>query len=378
LGFASVGGRTWVVRLVRRAALFPLKAGDLEVGAMTIGILRRGGKVAQRASESFTVRVSEPPARDRPAGYAVGDTGRFALKAQVEPRELEAGGAVAVTVTVSGTGRLPATLTVPARPGVDWLEPQVREKLGPVSGDRFGGERTFSYVLKVARDGTLDLGAFTLPYWDPDAKRYEVARAELGTVEVRPRPASAQDAGVGALPDAPLDPFATLGPPRTRLGEQVARVNSPADRTLFWLWLVAPPLAWGVALGARRGIAAARARRASTEGSADAELDARMRSAEAAAAGADAKLIDASTARMLEAAALVGFGLNVRGLAAPAIVPALEERGASKSEAATFTRLLDGCAQARFSPEGADPLAARERYGQAREWAERARRRAPR
>src|ERR1019366_2276741 len=34
-GYASAGGKTWVVKLVRRWALFPLRTGDLDIGPMT-------------------------------------------------------------------------------------------------------------------------------------------------------------------------------------------------------------------------------------------------------------------------------------------------------------------------------------------------------
>ena len=39
-----------------------------------------------------------------------------------------------------------------------------------------GGTRTFSYVVRVHKPGSIDLGEVRLPYYDPDRKTYEIAQ----------------------------------------------------------------------------------------------------------------------------------------------------------------------------------------------------------
>ena len=125
----NVGGSRWVVQMLRKVALFPLKAGDLPVGPMSLTLVgqgfrgsgARGGLV--RSSQPLTVHVTEPPTAPRPSGYALGDVGSFNLQAQVEPRRVEAGGSIAVTALLRGTGNPPASLRLPERKGVTWLEP---------------------------------------------------------------------------------------------------------------------------------------------------------------------------------------------------------------------------------------------------------------
>jgi hypothetical protein len=85
----------------------------------------------------------------RPPGYALGDVGRFALSAQVQPREIEQGGAVGVHVELSGTGNLPSSLAMGAREGVEWLTPEVHDEVGPTAHDAYGGKRSFDYVVRV-------------------------------------------------------------------------------------------------------------------------------------------------------------------------------------------------------------------------------------
>src|SRR6185295_12639589 len=95
-------------------------------------------RVGLRESEELVVDVSEPPTANRPAGYQVGDVGDFSLSATVTPRTIAQGGAVGVTLELRGTGNMPPQLPVPVLPGVEWLEPQVKDTLGAQQNERFG------------------------------------------------------------------------------------------------------------------------------------------------------------------------------------------------------------------------------------------------
>ena len=82
---------------------------------------------------------------------------------------------------------------------------------GAVANDRFGGTRTFSYVVRIHRAGAVDLGEIRIPYWDPQARAYAVARTALGIVQVSA--GAGRDAGVDVaeqiLPNLPR-PRSTL------------------------------------------------------------------------------------------------------------------------------------------------------------------------
>ncbi|HZU82740.1 MAG TPA: BatD family protein, partial [Polyangiaceae bacterium] len=246
-GYAASGGRTWEVKLVRRWALFPLRAGELTIGPMRLNLVRAGSGPSERTSETLQVRVTEPPAARRPPGYALGDVGRFSLSAQVSPREIDEGSAVGVHVELSGTGNVPGTLTPPVREGVEWLAPEVREELGPTGHDAFGGKRTFDYVVRVLRAGRVDLGEFALPYWDPEQRRYEVARAPLGAVQVR------SSAAVKGGPAAPAEQtLPGLPARRDALDASITPRAHADDSPWFWLGAVAGwPAAFGVAVAGR-------------------------------------------------------------------------------------------------------------------------------
>ena len=357
-GYASIGGRTWVVKLVRRWALFPLKTGDLAIEPMREVLVRPRGVANQpRTTESLVVHVSEPPMAGRPPGYMVGDVGRFSLAAQVQPRAVDEGGAVGVHVELSGTGNLPATLTPAAREGVEWLSPETHDDLGPAGHDVYGGKRSFDFVVRLKKPGTLDLGSLAVPFWDPDQKRYDVARAALGAVTVKATP------GASSAAEPAQEVLAGLPAMRDALQGPAPRRSHVDDQPLFWLGgVVAWPLAFGIAVvgrsAGRRLGRTWRGRRASPAS----DLKERVALAHAACGGKDAREADAAIARALEAATVVHAGVNVRASVGGEVVDRLERAGVAPGAAATVAELLRECEAARFSPDATDVLAARDRW----------------
>lgn len=353
-GYASVAGRTYLVRVLRRVALFPLKTGDLEIGAMSLTLAPKGGV---RESEKLTVMVVDAPLAGRPAGYETGNVGRFAISADVDPRTAERGSVVGVNVTLSGTGNLPGVLPIPLQSGVKWLEPELHEKMTNLAG-RYGGERSFSYVVRTEREGDVDLGAIEVPFYDPDAHKYDVARVALGVVKVTHSDAPAPETAAPALPELPSM--------RRSLGGGKPRVAHWTDRAWSWGLLGFAPLSF-VLLTASRSLAKrARARAAEKKSSPAALLRDKENALQSALASDDAGAIDAAAIRMLESAVLAHLGKNLRAATGATLVRELEEAGASKQLGQELRDLLSSCESARFAPDSTSTSAARERAASAR------------
>jgi BatD DUF11 like domain len=363
-GRALVGGRLYGVKLLRKWALFPLKAGDLSIGPMSLTLARRHVAFAdpERKSEALVVHVGEPPLAGRPPGFIVGDTGKFNLTATTTPKDIERDGAVGVTVELSGTGNVPASITPPARAGIEWLTPEVHEKMGPVSGgDKYGGKRTFAFVVRLHKEGVVDLGDLTLPYYNPDARAYGVARAALGVVNVRP------GATPTPAPEATFDPFAGLPAARTNLAPPRVAPAHWSDSPIFWLGLFATPLAYGVAAGTGalvRGVKRARSEKAKSP---ETDLRARMAAAVTACKGTDPRAADAAVARVLRAATVAKVGVNVRDAEGAEVSRRLADAGVEEPLAQRVEELIRDCEAAQFSPDAAEMTAVRERWEAARD-----------
>lgn len=346
IGHAIVGGQPWSVKLVRKNALFPIKTGRLSIGPMSLTLTHT--RVGLRESETLHVDVTEPPVANRPAGYQIGDTGEFSLSAEATPRSIEQHGAVGVTVELRGNGNMPATLPAPEIAGVEWLEPQTRDSLGPASNEKFGGTRTFSYVVRIHKDGAVDLGEVRLPYFDPTTRTYAIARASLGIVQVT------KAADRDALPEVAEPLLPNLPKVRTAL-EGKREETFLTERPIYWGAIFGSPLAsvGGIVLGG--ALRKLRERRASAAPSPTRVARERRAEAEAAVKRTDGQAAVAAIARALEAAVLATTGINIRGTSSDGALRELEDAGVPETTAKATLKLLSECEDARFSPSGVTP-----------------------
>jgi hypothetical protein len=345
-----VGGQRYQVRLLERVALFPLRAGRLHTGKLSVKLLRRRRELA-RQSNDVVLNVREPPVQGRPAGYRPGDVGRYRLKASVEPRTAPAGDVVVVTVRLRGVGNLPQQLMVPQRPELEWLEPEKKEHIEEQRGGRLGGWRSFGYVVRLRNEGIQDLGEVKLPYYDPRARRYRVAKAALGKVQVTPavstnllRPAGSADA---AASDGPPDPFKTVAPLRTEFVPFEPTRDRGLPPRLFLTALAAPPVTMAFFSGLWVLAGALRRRRAALSKAPETLAKSALGQA---ARDTDATDAARSVERAVHLAIESATGLKSRAV----LLDELEERlcamGIESELAADTLEILRTCERSRFEP----------------------------
>ncbi|WP_434042547.1 MULTISPECIES: BatD family protein [Sorangium] len=356
--YTRVGGHRYAARLVDKLALFPLKAGELHTGSMQARITgRRIGARVLRESNDVVVQVTEPPIAGRPSGYTLGDVGQFTLKATVQPRQIDQGGAVAVTVQVTGTGNFPQSLRVPERTGLEWLDPEKRESLEP-RGGAIGGFRSFGYVVRIQESGAVSLGKIEFPYWDPAQKRYVVETADLGVIQVTAVAPPASSGPASGAKDANRDaggraePFAGIPGLRTSLGAYSPPATLPLDGAPFWLLLAAPPLLVTLFGAGDRLVRRARERREAGATSPARLAALALQEAEEAAAQGDLKATAAAVERAVHRAIESATGLRSRGVLLAALPGELGQRGVPEALAARACETLAACEAIRFEPSG--------------------------
>ncbi len=351
-----IGEQVFFAAKLREVALVPLRAGQLTISGARVALTGRGYPASGASgaylieAKPLIVSVVEPPIAGRPPGYTIGDVGSFSLSAEVEPRTVEQGGMLAVTARLGGTGNVPSHLVVPEQRGVDWLEPSVRGEVEP-RGTAIGGERVFRWTVRLTEPGAVNLGELTLPFYDPDKKRYEVARAALGRVTVKPAPGAAPQGDSNAPDTVPKDDEPSYIEPRRTL----ARVEPPAelltDHRAFWWALVAFPLAVPVLAGLARvfGALAERARRRELRG------PARVRSLLAEArrnAHGDRGKAAADYERALYEAIEQGTGLKARGVLRQELSARLGRAGVDSARSESIARAVAELEALRFTGEG--------------------------
>jgi len=351
----DLDGNRWLVTKIASFALFPLKAGRLKVGSMTLGFAgpgySNGPQGLARKSAPLEIDVVEPPVQGRPPGYHLGDVGNFHLGVQVQPREVPAGGSIAVVAKLEGTGNFPFTLLVPEQDGVHFLEPQLVEQIGPERGV-VKGFRTFTYVVELTRPGELDLGDISLPFYDPKAHAYGVARAALGRVKVtgtaKPAPTNATSVSGGPSLKALLEPPTKMGP---------APGSAPSylpSRAGYWLLLLGLPLSTVLGFALSDLARLVRRRLAERRGSLTSALDQALAQLGLATQSGEVAAVAGAAERALFLAIERSTGLKARGVLKAALADTLTRAEVPRGAAEQAAQLLARCDELRFAGQGAD------------------------
>jgi hypothetical protein len=199
--------------------------------------------------------------------------------------------------------------------------------------------------------GLADLGEMSLPHYDPRAKQYRIARAELGRVKVTVDPNAPAQASKTAAEETALKLSSRLAP-RDQLGTPAKAAWGLTDRRWYWGSLGLAPLSVLVASGSlriARRLAGSWASRRAAPGTLATRA---LAEARRALADNDATRAAVATERALFSAVEAATGVKARGVLRDALGPRLVEAGLDESTAAKVTELLGGCEAARFT--GAD------------------------
>ena len=337
-----IGGRTYQVQRFRYA-LFPLQPGVAEIGPARVRVVQpdeerwwEPGRPRTLATDPLTVTVDSLP-DGAPSGFG-GAVGRYSLTGALPTRDAVSGSPIELALTVQGSGN-PAAVGPPELP--DWPEIEVGspnvETESDMDGQRLGGRATFRWILVPRNDGTLDLGAARLPYFDPDRGAYAVDTLRLG--ELRVSPGTLARASAGAEP--PRGP--TLWEPRS---PRAPMLRGLAGSALYWAALAGPWLGWLAVLGWRR-----RPRRR-PDATATTALDLLVAGRLGLESRGAAAALEARHA--VERALELGYGVPVAGLSARERGQKLERRGAPREMIAAADAALVAIDGVRFGGAGLD------------------------
>ena len=177
----------------------PLKTGSVLIDSTTLRVpLSEGGFLSStrrlsRSSAPFHLEILELPTDGRPAGFSPRNVGQFTLNTKIlddrgtEAARVTTGQRFVLRAVVEGQGNLqaleaPALAADPAfevSPLTSQSDDRVTKGLGGMSGTR-----VFQWLVSAKSPGNLTTPTLRLPYWDPVAKRYQVAEAAGRPIEV--------------------------------------------------------------------------------------------------------------------------------------------------------------------------------------------------
>lgn len=366
--------------IIKRVATFPTQAGTLQINPLRVqteatpGLsmsssdrlmpMQRTFEEVMLSSGAVDVTAKSLPDDDAPSSFN-GAVGAFSWRRSAVPEQVEVGEALAVTITVGGTGNVyavePPTLNLPDH--VDVFAPRVETDFDR-NASQLHGTRTFTYTLVPQTPDDFAVPALSWSHFDPDTESFITHEAEAAPVRVVPRTDD-------------------TGPPET--SRERAAASEGAPRSSDWgMWR-----RWAVWVGGMLGLGAAgiwayqqwgaalfmARRRREEDGPAGGEQGradttsgdtnpAGPRTPTAAMQVAQAHLDTAHHAlrngtstdfyRALEHAVVGLIATRLKrsphGLSRNELFQVLKMRGIDQSVRETAEELLHACDQARFSP----------------------------
>lgn len=165
--------RTFTATQVGPITLGPVTLqGVFAVGASDSG--RLTGKEVYAASKPLLIQVDDVPREGRPEGY-VGAIGRFAVQADLTPRQSKLGDPLTFTLTLRGTGSL-ATVKAPDLARIPAVAR--RFKVYDATQKTEGDTARFVYALRPLEEGQEPFPAVPLAYFDADRRQYVTLQSE--------------------------------------------------------------------------------------------------------------------------------------------------------------------------------------------------------
>jgi hypothetical protein len=242
----TVGGVTYAVAVVSKRAIFPGRAGKLELPPYEARVATLetplGQPVALRSKPVVLEVRPLPPGA--PPGFDPTWVGTFTVEAKVDRAELDAAEALTLELTVEGEGDI-RNLAAPrlAFPGFAFRAPRDDQPSVDSAGGTVRGKRVFRYWTTPERGGPQEVPAIELAFFDPAAGTYRIAATRPIPILVRGDPSQLAAAAQGSR-DNRIGQDIRL----VHLGDAMAGRTAPLLYRQPWYWalVLAAPLLFGL------------------------------------------------------------------------------------------------------------------------------------
>lgn len=354
--------------VLKRAALFPTRTGDLSVDPLRIETeamvpssrdpfqsffaLRSRFTPVELSSEPIELEIRPLP-RGAPDSFN-GAVGTLGMTTRLSRSEVEVGESIELTVRISGMGNI-ATLDAPPLEmpaSFERYDPRIDTNIDR-SGTSLSGAKTFSWVIIPRANGTYELPPVEFSWFDPRREEYRIIRSDPYTITVTGS-ASVPASIVATTNGLPVD---DLAPAFRSASEWTRTTRTPLHRTWWAYVLLVIPI--GVLAGILASdryrsrlttdISWARGRRAHP-------LSRKhlRQAAELMNEGRTAAFFEELDRAVL---GFVGNRLNVaeRGYTRAGLRNELAEHGVPADVLDRLTLLLDHCDRGRYAPSSETP-----------------------
>ncbi|MGJ3240468.1 MAG: BatD family protein [Anaerolineae bacterium] len=227
----TIDGITYNV-IEQNYIIYPIRAGDLRIEPFEIDLPETPFRSASTIySNVVDVQVQAYP-QPAPDSF-VNAIGQFDIQASAEPTTLNAGEALTLSLTISGTGNF-EQLLAPELPLPDnWRTFDARSQYQQETL-RFGS-KTFTWSILVEGNGAITMPTIAFSYFNPQSEQYETRMSAPITVTVIPTDADTINTN---LPRPNHNRDSTPPPPLLSIEDKQTGTLS----VWFWRMWAIPPL----------------------------------------------------------------------------------------------------------------------------------------
>jgi hypothetical protein len=155
------------------------------------------------ASPASQLTVLALPIEGRPPDFH-GAVGNFQISSDISPAAADAGDPLTLRMHVTGSGNFDRVDSAMLDHVDQWKTYPPKSSFNATDASGLRGEKTFEQPLIALKPGAKTLPALTFSYFDPTARRYEIARSAPLAVMISPsladRSLSAPQAAAAAVP----------------------------------------------------------------------------------------------------------------------------------------------------------------------------------
>lgn len=251
LSYETVNGKTYATAIIARYIIFPQMAGELKVqgNTYTVSVDEReyyhdpfwGNLSVAKPLQlnvtpnDLTVNVKGLP-KPVPANFS-GGVGDFKISSTLLSQNFMSNQAASIVYTVTGTGNLKYIKL----PDLNALYPPELEVYSPtpdvkanVGSSNVSGTARFDYSFMPLEEGTFDIPAVTLTYFNPQSGRYEEATAKGYTINVGKGKGSEKSQTRGKM---------SFNPDLLPVNGGLSMTHTPyVQKFAYWLFFIIPVL----------------------------------------------------------------------------------------------------------------------------------------
>ena len=202
-----INGRQYRVGVLKKVALFPQRAGNLELDPMEVDCVaqltsrKRSNDVFDQffndpffgntvnvnrkiRSQPLKISVLPLPAENIPAGFK-GAVGKYTMETWLDKREVKANEPATLKIKISGRGNL-KLIDAPSfilPPDIERYDPKISDIVSNQEG-QMAGSRTFEYLLIPRHEGEYRIPSMEFSFFDTEKKSYTSQKSQEFVLKV--------------------------------------------------------------------------------------------------------------------------------------------------------------------------------------------------